>query len=205
MCVQAESIRDPRAEISYMDDAGAIYLPPFDTELQEITKVDYTNGNDEEQCSSRQTCEFTQDKTQNIVRDTIPKSQLSAQSLDKEIDELGQPKYVLLTLYGHFKELPCYTDQAGNFFIKGKLTMHKSQTYDSIEVGSFGTHLGFYADYYGAIYMHHKECKPEHLTKLHRESSPTRQESPPLPKVLRLYGHINHTQHIYVDDVGCKY
>lgn len=32
--------------------------------------------------------------------------------------------------------------------------MHKSPTYDSIEVGSFGTHLGFYANYYGAIYMH---------------------------------------------------
>ena len=29
--------------------------------------------------------------------------------------------------------------------------------------------------------------------------------SPPPPKALRLYGHINNTQHIYVDDVGCKY
>ena len=104
--------------------------------------------------------------TINNINDGLP--------LEDDIDELGQPKYILLMLYGHFKELPCYTDQAGKFFIKGKLTMHKSPTYDSIEVGSFGTHLGFYVDYYGAIYMHHKECKPEHLTTIHQESSPTR-------------------------------
>lgn len=128
--MQAKSISDPRAEIAYMDDDGAIYLPPFDKELQEITRVDYTNGNDEEQCSPHQTYQFTQDPNRNIVRDIMSKSQLGAQStdaskndqitlkadsestidniqeglpLDEDIDELGQPKYILLTLFGHLK------------------------------------------------------------------------------------------------------
>ena len=47
--------------------------------------------------------------------------------------------------------------------------MHKSPIYDSIEVRSLGTHPDFYVDPYEALYMHHKDCRPEHLTKLLRE------------------------------------
>ena len=53
--VQAKSISNPCTKIAYMDEDGAIYLPPFDKELQGIIKVDYTDENNEEQCSSRQT------------------------------------------------------------------------------------------------------------------------------------------------------
>ena len=114
-----------------------------------------------------------------------------------EMDELGQLMYLQLSLYGHYKTLPCYTDAEGRYFIKGKLTMHKSPTHATIEVKSCNTHLGFYADSSEAVYMHHKECNPEHLTK--------QQESPLPPKVLRYYGHIDNTEHFYVDDAGCKY
>ena len=81
-CVQVKPIRDPCAEVAYMDDDRAIYLPPFDKELQGIIRVDYTDENNKEQCSSCKTLQFTQDKTQNIVRDTISNSPLSTQSID---------------------------------------------------------------------------------------------------------------------------
>lgn len=43
--------------------------------------------------------------------------------------------------------------------------MHKSPTYELITMRSLGIRLGFYDDPNGDIYMHHKECRPEHLAK----------------------------------------
>ena len=81
-------------------------------------------------------------------------------------------------------------------------------TYNTIEVRSLGTHLGFYADPREAVYMHHKDCKPEHITRLHQESSLFRQEvQHPTEKVLHHCGHVYdaNVQHFYVDDAGQRY
>lgn len=122
--VKVESICDSRAKIAYKDQDGAIYLPPFDKELQGITRIDYTNENNEKECSSCQTCQFAQDQTQNTARDIISYSdgqitlKVDSESivdiicdglpLEAKVDELGQPMYIWLTFYGYFKELPCY-------------------------------------------------------------------------------------------------
>ena len=180
-------------------------MPPFDKELQEITRVDYTDESKEEECCSRQTGQLTQDKTQNTLRDTISNSQLSAQSinaskndqitlkadsvstinnlndglpLEDDIDELGQPKYVLLTLscsryMAISKSCHATLIKQANFSSKENSPCTRVPHMTRLKWGHLvpiGTHPGFYADYYGAIYMHHKECKPEHLTKIHRES-----------------------------------
>ena len=122
-----------------------------------------------------------------------------------KMDQLGQLRYLQLRLYGHYKTLPCYTDQEGRFFVKGKLTMHNNPIYDSVEVRSIGTYLGFYANSSKAVYMHHKECNPEHLTKILHESNPLCKESLLPQKALQYYGHIDNVEHFYEDDAGCKY
>ena len=83
-----------------------------------------------------------------------------------EMDSLGQLKELVLTLYGHFRDLPSYVDCKGRFFVKGKMSMHLSPQFAKVKVISTGTHLGFYADQSGAIYMHHRACKAEDIARI---------------------------------------
>ena len=88
-----------------------------------------------------------------------------------ETDHLGQPRQFVLTLYGLFKNLPCYTDSKGRFFVKGKMSLHLSPQSSKVCVTSMGIHLGFYADHLGAIYMHHQACKEEDIKRLTQSPS----------------------------------
>ena len=62
--VKVECISDSRAKIAYKDQGGAIYLPPFDKELQGVTRLEYPNENGDEKYSSLESSNRLQDQTQ---------------------------------------------------------------------------------------------------------------------------------------------